>query len=424
MLTPNSGFARLRKESFSGWGEQTSTPRPASKIPAHLQDKFGIKPEITPPPPQLPSQTVVSGSSTIKAPQLGSGSKGASRPAWSIFSPQEPAGPSKLQTATPLLSVNRDHRPYLPGSFDVNDNDGRVNGVDADNNGLDEPPLLPAQFSTLTGAAGDNLSSSSTPLTHLKQPSPAAWGQNPSPNDMSALPALKAKAVTPSVQQQQQSAPSQIGAKKGKNKKGKRKVTVEEIPDEEQDSRGERLPIDSQFIMEEQNIHEPKPSVPPTTFGSIIGYGGEDEGTSGSSSFATPSTSMGPSSSPPDLFDGDLARFVAASKQLQEGSARVENELRGTFWGSSAAAAAASSTRDKSPSALGASSSSSSSAKEAQAPPPPPAFWSWGQANAGGDRKKSSGAVASNGENNNNSNVIPKTAFSPALKRSKAPAGF
>jgi len=380
-----------------------STPRPASKIPAHLQDRFGMKSEIT---PQVPSQMTdpqrvvgPSGSSTIKAPQL----KAASRPAWSIFSPQE-VGPSKLQRATPLLSVNRDHRPYLPGSFDVDDNDDRVNGVDADNDGLDEPPLLPARFSTLAAATSDNLTSS----THLKQPSPAR-GQNPSPNDMNSLPALKAKAVTPNMQQQQ-SVPPPIGAKKGKNKKGKKKATVEEVADEEQDSRGERLPIDSRFILEEQNVHEPKPSVPPTMFESIIGYGGEDEGMSGSSSFATPSTSTA-AGSPPDLFDGDLARFAAASKQLQADSARVENELRGTAWGS-----AASGTRDRSPTALGASSRSSSSTAEVQAP----AFWSWGQTNAS-DRKKSS-AVA-NGENNNN-NVIPKTVFSPALKISKAPAGF
>ena len=377
-----SGLPRLRKDSFSGWGETVSTPRPASKIPAHLQEKFGIKPEVT---ARLPSQMadpqrIPSGTSTIKASQLGSTPKAAIRQAWNIFSPQE-VGPSKLQTAIPLLSVNRDH-PYLPGSFNVDDTDNDANGVDA-YTGPDGLPLL-AQFSTLATSASDKS------VTH-KRPSPASV-QNPSPNGITPLPAVKAKPVTPNLQQQ--SAPSPIGAKKGK-----KKATVEEIPDEEPDSRGECLPIDSRFILEEQNIHEPKPSVPPMTFESIIGYGHEDEGAGSSSSFATPSMDPSP---PPDLFDGDPVRLAAARKQLQEGSARVENELRGTVWGTSSTTEAA----------LG-----------ANIPEVPPAFLSWGQASASAsDRKKL--AVTNNGENNA---TIQKSAFNPAipnLKRNKATAGW
>ena len=70
-------------------------------------------------------------------------------------------------------------------------------------------------------------------------------------------------------------------SKKANGKKGAKgkKVMIEDVPDEETDSRGEVLPVDSRHIFDDAEsnvILEPKPSVPPGTYNSIISYTDEE----------------------------------------------------------------------------------------------------------------------------------------------------
>jgi hypothetical protein len=371
----NASASRGRKNSTSAWGELLSTPRPASNIPAHLLEKGHLKPEnamqqsVNKPVEQFRSGP---GMSTIKAPPRGSALKNAAgRSAWNIFSSAEP-GPSKHQTeAAALSSAGRD--PWIPGSFEVDDGGGGGGGQD------DYEASFSAQF--LAGAA---------PSAHHKSSMQASRS-----NDILSSNASSSKPVPAMSQQPSVLSPT---GKKGKNRKVKgKKVTVEEVPDEEdQDSRGDRLPVDHRYIMESKTILEPKPSVPPRMFDSIIGFGDEEEdGGSTSSSFASAADT-----SPPDPFDGDPARFAAAMQEIQEASARMEKKFTATpAWG-----------------VVG----NGVKTKTGEAETSTPVF-SWGQPTTA-DRKKGSANVSIG---NSNTTVL-KPAIAPAiqnLKRSKAASG-
>ncbi len=307
----NLEVVRARKDSAHAWGDVMSTPRPTSKIPFHLQGGNGAKAESDSPLDLgMASGALheVSGMSTIKAQQWSAPSRGvATRSAWSIF-PSVDSGPSKPQTATPIHPIDREQ--WLPGSFDINGDVAR--GSDSE----ESPPT--AQFSTRPTLAPDKLS-----VPHPQQQSRLVRNKILRENDVTSSSPPIPKTIPITTQ-----APSPITTKKGKNKKGKGKqVRVEEVPDDEPENRGGCLPVDSPYILEPKTILEPKPSVPPTMFESIISYGDDDEGDSTSSSIATPSTAP---SSPPDLFDGDEARIAAAIKELQEGTAhcaQMEHKL-------------------------------------------------------------------------------------------------
>jgi hypothetical protein len=213
-------------------------------------------------------------------------------------------------------------------------------------------------------------------------------------NDISPLNAPNSKAVPVSQQSSSQSPAN----KRGKNKKGKKKVTVEEVPEEDdQDSRGERLPLDHRYIMESSTILEPKPSVPPRMFDSIIGFGDEDEDESAttSSSFATAADRA--SSSPSDLFDGDAARLAAAMQEIQESSARMEKRFAGTP-------------------ASGVGNGVKKMISEPETSTP---IFAWGQPIVADKRRESV-------SNAFGTNAVPKPAIAPTiqnLKRSKAASG-
>jgi hypothetical protein len=298
----NVEIVRARKDSAHAWGDVMSTPRPPSKIPFHLQGGNGAKAESDSPldfGKAAGALHEVSGMSTIKAQQWGARGV-ATRSAWSIF-PSVDSGPSKPQTATPIHPI--DQEQWLPGGFDVNGDGDR-------NSDSEESP-----FSTRPTLAPDKLS-----VPHPQQQSRLVGNKILRENDVASS--------SPPIPITTQ-APSPITTKKGKNKKGKgKRVSVEEVPDDEPENRGGCLPADSRYILESKTILEPKPSVPPTMFESIISYGDDDEGDSTSSSIAhTPSTAP---SSPPDLFDGDEARIAAAIKELQEGTAhcaQMEHKL-------------------------------------------------------------------------------------------------
>ena len=101
---------------------------------------------------------------------------------------------------------------------------------------------------------------------------------------------------------------------KAKKKANAKRVTIEEVSDEEGDGGPkEKLPLNSRTIL------EPKPSVPSGMFNNIFDYGVEDderEDEMTSSSFApTPSTAA---TSPDDIAPIDEGWFAAATKRLQQ----------------------------------------------------------------------------------------------------------
>ena len=283
-----------RDSTTASWSEGAlSTPRPASKVPAHLQELSLNRPVVD----QLRASPF--GMSTIKA----SASKGSAlknRTAWSIFSGGDGedvsagsgSGSSKARVEGEGGGGGlRD--PWIPGSFgDLDDGAGGQEDGDDDDD---------AMFSVQKPSTSAHLSKSAS--------SPTKRGG------------------------------SSIGSGSGKFKKGAgnkgKKVTVEEVPDEadDQDSRGERLPVDHRYIMESSSnsssssslplsstILEPKPSVPPRMFESIFGFGDDDDAEEGGAGGG------GGGALSSELFDGDPVRFFAAAQEMQEASAKMERK--------------------------------------------------------------------------------------------------
>ncbi|KAF9525417.1 hypothetical protein CPB83DRAFT_909174 [Crepidotus variabilis] len=321
-------MTRARKNS-TAWDDVTSTPRPAPKIPSHLQAAFANNPETglrQGLAPKSKAPEVVRGgpeASTIKGTQWGAAS--AVRSAWSIFSSGETAQ-SQSPVDTPAMSQAAVRDPWLPGGFEVDEGAGNRGEISPSEG--KRPVGHQSQF----WAPPTETQQSNHSAPPRQQPISVAQRRLQQMNDPVSAPAVPAKSATPAAPTPV--AASQATGKKGKGKKGKgKKVTVEEVPDDEQDSHGESLPVDSRYIMEPKTIAEPKPSVAPRMFDSIIGYGDgdEDEAETTSSSFAPASSTT--FDSPPDLFDGNEARLAAAIKDLQGASARGPQHGSGMTWG-------------------------------------------------------------------------------------------
>ena len=413
-------MARVRKESntsspFPSWDDVASTPRPASKIPTNFQAAMAIKPEGTPRPNPLKKTQMGdiwgagSQSSTIKATQWGSAAtSAASRSAWNIFGEEQPSnGPQPPAAASRLGS--RD--PWIPGGFDIDDSGGGEGGGRGDGGEVVEEQQSKPPAPQLWSPAGRSQVDKAAVPPQPQQPTSAMPQRLRSATESRGSPATNVKANTPAIQTPVASTPANSKKAKGKkNGKGK-KVTVEEVQDDEQDTRGESLPVDSRFIMEPQVILEPRPSVPPTMYESIISYDNEEEEghTTSSSVAATPSTAP---SSPPDPFDGDEIRRAKAIKELMEGTSRMEKVLGGGSWNTGGTKQHATWT----PSGTD-QETSSSSVFSAFGRKPLTSTPMWGQLNAK-DKGKGKMSDLSGG------NEIPKT--SPTiqnLKRSKVAAG-
>ncbi|KAJ3504294.1 hypothetical protein NLJ89_g8009 [Agrocybe chaxingu] len=307
-----------------GWDDAASTPRAASKIPSYLQESTSsIKPEGTPRPSLFKKSTSrldqMGQNSTIKGSQWGAPATGASsRSVWGIFasdgsaSQQAPAGTSR--------SVSRD--PWVPGGFDVDDGGGGDGGREET-----EQETAMQQFWTPPSESSQVGKAASVPVQQRQQALPVAAAHR-----FQHMNESSASSATPQVVNPKTSVPmvqatsTPVNAKKGKGKKNAKgkKATIEEVQDDEdQDTKGESLPVNSRFIMEPK-ILEPKPSVPPTMFDSIISYtDAEDESVASSSSFGP--TSSAAASSPPDIFENE-ARMAAAIKELQEGTMKGEKK--------------------------------------------------------------------------------------------------
>ncbi|KAF8962273.1 hypothetical protein BDZ97DRAFT_1825308 [Flammula alnicola] len=293
-------------------------------------------------------------SSTIKASSAAAwGSAGAagnqqgSRSLWGIFNTDA----TTAAASAPKQQADAGHSDrnlWVPGGFgsvDDGDDDGDDGGGGGGRGGREEEAQDMQQF----WKPASRIQAEKPPSVPAQQAPSCATQRLRRMSEAAASPASRAPGVKVTTAEAQSISTSPITSKKGrakKNGKGKR-ATVEEVPDDEGDNRGEILPVDSRFLLEDSDsnsnkvILEPKPSVPPALYDSIISYTDEEEDGedgAGSSAYAhTPSTAP---SSPPDIFGGDEARMAAAVKELREGTSKMEKFVGGgsSAWGAAAGA--------------------------------------------------------------------------------------
>lgn len=280
------GRQRLNSISNSG-GRDTeagsaSTPRPASKIPAHLQSlaatmstppPFGLKPLINgaaqvQQPTERPGTGIGMNSSTIRA-------RGASAvPAWGSAS----AATNSSGTHSGGGSTGRSLWGLFGGGSSETASKPQVEGWGSAHNVADEEDVDIELGKDGVGIGGGD--DDWTPISRGSaqpeaQAAPVSLTQRLGHRGSEALapqPTPEPSRTTPAVS---------AAAKKANGKKGAKgkKVLIEEVPDDETDNRGETLPVDSRHIFDEAEpgvILEPKPSVPPGTYDSIISYTDEE----------------------------------------------------------------------------------------------------------------------------------------------------
>ncbi len=320
----------------SGWdteGTSASTPRPAPKIPANLQalaasmstpPPFGLKPLMggaahTQPSGERPGATGLGmNSSTIRARGAGaagqSGSGGTARSLWGLFGGGSGDAAPK-QEADPWA---------VPGSFGGGD-EAEADGDDGegDDAGGDDDWTPISKGS----APVEKPQAQAPPVSlaqRLRRGSEAAAPSSPAPRvaGKTAVPPPAASKVVVAA-----AASKKVNGKKGA--KGK-KVMIEDVPDEETDNRGEVLPVDSRHIFDDAEpsvILEPKPSVPPGTYDSIISYTDEENERKAAKSNAA-------ANSWPD----DAWTDAAATKETKESTVKHEKTAAtggggGGVWG-------------------------------------------------------------------------------------------
>lgn len=328
-------MARARMESapttpsFS-WDEITSTPRPAPKIPAHVQET--LKLEGTLRPSMFKKQNLVaevlsatSSRTTLEQMPPAPIAKG---PVWVSGTSGTP-GPSLWgKTKADFETAKVAQQPvggdfWVPGGFDGVDiykDEGDGGG------GGDEGASLWESIASHSGQTGKT---ASIPVTQ-QQPSIAGQrlrrvseaASSPAPR------ALGSKDLSVIGQPAPPVANSNSKKARGKkNGKGKQRATIEDVSDEEKDNI-DILPENCNFIMEPKVILEPKPSVPPLVYNPIIGFAdNNDVNDIGYLSNSFRPTVPTVSSSSPDDFFGSESRFSNTFK------AQSANTSIGTDWG-------------------------------------------------------------------------------------------
>ena len=333
---PAMARARMDSEpptpSFS-WDEISSTRRPASKIPAHVQETL-MKSEGTPRPTsmllkkknlmaeknfsatsskttleQMP-QPPLSASIVNKKPVWGSSSASSScaSPGPSLWGKTK----ADFENAKVVQQPAGGDTCWVPGGFDGVDNykdegDGGGGGGGGGGNGG------ASLWESMTSHSKQNGKAASIPVKQQQLPvatqrlrriSEAASSSSPAPRAFGTKGLSDIGQPTPpTVNANSKKAPGK------KNGKGKQRAMIEDVSDEEKDNI-DILPQDCNFIMEQKVILEPKPSVPPFVYNPIIDYADindvNDLGYLSSSFRPTASTA---SSSSPDDFFGSESRF-------------------------------------------------------------------------------------------------------------------
>ena len=293
--------------SFS-WDEVASTPRPAPKIPAHVQE--AVNSAGTPRPSMLKKTNLMadvfsatSSRTTLEHMPPASITKGA-------WAPAPSPGPSLWGKTKADFQTTKVAQQPVGGDFWVPE------GFDGVGNYNDEG----------TGGGGGGDEDAGVGLwesiaTHSEQIGKA----NPVPVKQQQ-PSIAAQRLRRISEVGSSSAPRTLGTKdlshvgqpappttnsnskkaRGKkNGKGKQRATVEDVSDEEKDNVN-TLPPDSSFIMEPKVILEPKPSVPSVVYNSIIDFADNDVNDNGHpSSFFRPTASTARNSSPDDFFGSE-----------------------------------------------------------------------------------------------------------------------
>ena len=291
--------------SFS-WDEITSTPRPASKIPAHVQET--LKSEGTLRPGMLKKKNLMadifnatSSRTTLEQMPPTSIAKG---PVWGSSVTPGPSlwGKTKadFETAKPAQQPTGGD-PWVPGGFDcVNDYKDEGDGGGGGNEG--------GLWGSMTSHAKQNGKAASIPV---KQQQPSATVQRlRRVSEATSSPAPRAFG-TKDLSDINQPAPATMNsnskkAQGKKNGKGKQRATVEVVSDEEKDNI-DILPQNSNFIMEPKVILEPKPSVPPFVYNPIIDFA--DNNDVDDIAFLASTFKPTASSSSQDDFFGSESRF-------------------------------------------------------------------------------------------------------------------
>ena len=309
---PAMARARMDSEpttsSFS-WDEVTSTPRPASKIPAHVQET--LKSEGTPRPSMLKKKNLMAemfnttSSRTTLEPMPPA--PVANGPVWGSSLTSPSPGPSlwgktKKDFETPIAAQQPTRGDsWVPGGFDGVD-DYKVEG-DGGGGGGNEGASF---WEPVSSHSKQNGKAASIPVKQ-QQPSVAAQRLR-RVSEAASTPAPRAFG-TKDISDIGQPAPPTINsnskkAQGKKNGKGKQRATIEVVSDEEKDNI-DILPQDSAFIMESK-ILEPKPGVPPFVYNPVIDFADNDV-----NSIEYLSSTFRPtaSSSSQDDFFGSESRF-------------------------------------------------------------------------------------------------------------------
>ena len=386
------GMARTRMDSsagfgFASWdasgagGDSLSTPRPASKIPSHLQhlqqqqqEPFLVSSDT---PRQNPNKknpmvelfgmplnktameqlATAGNSSTIRARGSAASSAAnanaqASAPKSSLFNmfASEPASVSKPA-----------QDPRIPGGFDGGnvggddggwgddvgwgDDDGGGGGGSAEVEEPTQPFWQPQKPTTNSKAAQKSTAQGLRRMSEAQAPSPSPSAPPvPTPPAPTPIPPVPiAKLATPASQLQAAAA-----NKKGKGKKGKgKKVTIEEVPDEEDKNTVEHLPVDSKVILEgpdsSPNLHEHHlERLESSIGGGSSSFGDEDRSEERGSAFGTAPSTAGSSQS--DLFGGGSEQGWGtgggggtgfgwgSAKPVWGQGAATDNESQGSIW--------------------------------------------------------------------------------------------
>ncbi|KAF9482740.1 hypothetical protein BDN70DRAFT_990950 [Pholiota conissans] len=378
---------RRRLDSLSqsaasgGWDSESAsatTPRPPHKIPAHIAASmaapppFGLRPlmqtaqaqETTRPGTGMGTNS--SNTGTIR-PRAGSaatawgaavngtfnpsnatgqnGQTGGGR-LWGLFSG---GGGSSSGDAAPTASGKAPaHNMWVPGGYEREEEQPQaaVAAVDDDGGGGEDEDEGGGGGGWMS--MGNGRAQAEKTQTQQQQQQPASLAQrlrrgseaaatsSPAPRVVGKAAASAASAPTP--------AATLPAGKKGRAAKkaaakGK-KVTVEEVPDEDTThTRGESLPVDSRHILVDADgadddgpvLEQPKPSVPPALYDSIISYTDEEDNRN----------KPAPRRSPPgaDAWgNANDAWMSAGAKEIREANAKVEKAAaqNGGVWGASA----------------------------------------------------------------------------------------
>ena len=290
-------MARSRMDSESAtpssfsWDEVSSTPRPAPKIPAHLQD--AVKSEGTPRPNMFKKQNLMasatSSRTTLEQMPLAKGPVEqtllppiAKGPIWASVPTSVTPGPSlwgktKADFEPPkVVQQPTGSEFWVPENFDGVDNyndegEGGGGGSEAGRDSLWE--------STATTNSKQIKKAAPIPVKQQQQQPSGAAQRLRRVSEAASSPAprtLGTKGLSDIGQPASSLAtPNSKKARGKKTGKGKQRATVEDVSDEEKDNI-DILPQDSSFIMESKVILEPKPSVPPIVYDPIIKFADND----------------------------------------------------------------------------------------------------------------------------------------------------